>query len=131
MLLQKNRLKRKRDFDITYKHGHFFRGTYITVKVWKIDPEVFPKRGFSVEDVKIGVVVGKKVYKSAVKRNRIKRQVREVFRLLVKERAMKSGFFVVCMVQSLPEDITYGKIEKDVMKVLTKTNILSKRIHKK
>ncbi len=131
MLLQKNRLKRKRDFDITYKHGRFFRGAFITLKIWKVDPEAFPKRGFSTEDLKVGVVVGKKVYKSAVKRNRIKRQVREVFRLLVKERAMKSGFFVVCMVQSLPEDITYGKIEKDVMKVLTKTNILSKRIHKK
>lgn len=127
MLLSANRLKRKRDFDITYTNGRFFRGENITLKVWKVDPGAFPKRGFSLSDLKVGVVVGKKVDKRAVRRNRVKRLVREVFRLIIKADSLRSGFFIICMVRPLSEGVEYVTIEKDIRRTLKKAGVLKTR----
>ena len=77
MLEKKYRLKKRSAFNATYKIGKSFHKDGITVFCGKT----------KTQDVvtKIGFVVSKKIHKRAVKRNRIKRLMRESVRLYIKD----------------------------------------------
>ena len=62
MLAKTNRLTTK-EFATIYQSGKTFHGTYFVIKV------------LHAEQFKAGVSISKKVYKTAVARNRLKRQV--------------------------------------------------------
>lgn len=124
MLPQENRLKHMKDFEILFKEGRFFAGKLITAKVWKIDPEKYPRRKYGADDLKIGFVVGLKVSKSAVKRNRVKRQMREVVRLLLKDGKLKKGFHISIMAKPGVVGAEYVEIEKDVGLVFGRSGLL-------
>ena len=79
MLQKKYRLKNRKAFNATYKIGNSYHKGGITLFCGKIKTEAqqhFP--------TKIGFVVSKKINKRAVKRNRIKRLMRESMRLHIK-----------------------------------------------
>jgi ribonuclease P protein component len=124
MLSQTNRLKLMRDFEILFNEGNFIGEKFITAKIWRINPEKYPKRNYLKDDLKIGFAVGKKISKSAVKRNRIKRQMREVVRLLLKEDKIKKGFFVVFIAKPEILGCKYEEIKKDIFLLLQKMRIL-------
>ena len=113
-----------KDFDILFKEGRFVGGALVTMKMWKIDPEKYPLRKYSVDDLKIGFVVSKKVHKSAVKRNRLKRQMREVVRLLLKENKLKHGFMISIMAKAEMLGKTYKEIEESVVGGLKRAGVL-------
>ena len=113
-----------KDFEILYKVGRFVGGELVTAKVWRVTPEQFPRRQYSRDDLKIGFVVGVKISKSAVKRNRVKRQMREVVRLLLKEGKLKTGFMIAIMAKKEILDQEYAAIEADVESILKKIGIL-------
>lgn len=76
MLEKKFRLKKRNAFKATYRTGTSFHQDGITV---------FCGRKKNKDIVtKIGFVVSKKIHKRAVKRNRIKRLMRESMRLYIK-----------------------------------------------
>ena len=77
MLAKKYRLKSNSAFSATYKINNFVcdENMFIYLGKEKTDPSVPTKAGF---------VVSKKIHKRAVKRNRIKRLMREVYRLMLK-----------------------------------------------
>ena len=77
MLSKNNRLKTKSAFAFTYKNGNVVFSNIITLYAGKnkLDKNC-PTR--------VGFVVSKKVHKRAVKRNRIKRLMRENVRLMFK-----------------------------------------------
>ncbi|MBI4427326.1 MAG: ribonuclease P protein component [Candidatus Magasanikbacteria bacterium] len=124
MLPQENRLKHMKDFDILFKESGFFVGKFITAKIWKINLEKYPRRKYMTDDLKIAFVVSVKVSKSAVKRNRIKRQMREVVRLLLKDGKLKTGFHVSVMAKPGVVGAEYGEIEKDINFVLGKAGVM-------
>lgn len=124
MLPLQYRLKKKRDFEIAFENGRFVGGALVTAKVWHIMPEKFSKRGYSKDDLKIGFVVGKKVSKSAVKRNRVKRQMREVVRLLVKEEKIRRGNMIIIMAKPDVLGKTYQEIEESTIDVLRRGRVL-------
>ena len=124
MLTKEYRLKHMKDFDILFREGRFVGGQFLTVKYWKVDPEKYPRRKYTVEDLKIGFVVGKKIHKSAVKRNRVKRQMREVIRLLLKENKLKKGFNIAFVAKPDILGVDYTEIEKDILGVLGKVRVL-------
>ena len=124
MLHREHRLKKKRDFEIAFEHGRFVGGALCTMKVWHIVPAQFPKRGYSKEDLKIGFVVGKKVSKSAVKRNRLKRQMREVVRLLVKKMEIRAGNMIILMAKPEMFGKSYAEIEQDVHLLLRRAKLI-------
>lgn len=70
MLLIKNRLKKKEDFNRVYRFGKSFFYDKIVLKV--VD-----KGDLSV---RVGIVISVKYSKKAVTRNRLKRQIRAFFR---------------------------------------------------
>lgn len=78
MLKKQFRLKNKSAFNATYriKHSYCIGGIVLWVGKKKTDAQ-FP--------TKVGFVVSKKTHKRAVKRNRLKRLMRESYRLLLKD----------------------------------------------
>lgn len=124
MLQQENRLRRMKDFDILYKEGRFVGGALVTMKYWKVDPEKYPKRGYKADDLKIGVVVSVKVSKHAVKRNRAKRQMREVIRLLLKDQKIKTGYHIAIMAKQEILTAEYADIERSMKNVLQRGGLL-------
>ncbi len=113
-----------KDFDILFKEGKFVGSQFLTAKYWIVEPEKYPRRKYSTEDLKIGFVVGKKVHKSAVKRNKLKRQMREVVRLLLKENKLKTGFHVAIIAKPEIFGAEYAEIEKDTLSVIKRSGIL-------
>lgn len=78
MLKKQFRLKNKSAFNATYriKHSYCIGGIVLWVGKKKNDVQI---------PTKVGFVVSKKTHKRAVKRNRLKRLMRESYRILLKD----------------------------------------------
>ena len=124
MLLEQNRLQRLRDFDILFKEGVFVPGELVTAKIWCVAPDRYPKRGYTAIDLKIGFIVSNKISTSAVKRNRVKRQMREVVRLLLKDERLRPGFHVGIMAKGNILGQDYTAIEASILQVLRRGGIM-------
>jgi ribonuclease P protein component len=91
MLPKQFRLKKRIAFNATYRTGVSYHQNGIIMFCGKKKDDEYP--------TKIGFVVSKKIHKRAVKRNRIKRLMRESLRLYIKSnpnfnRKYKSLIFV-------------------------------------
>lgn len=124
MLSQEYRLKKMKDFEILFNEGRFVAGKILNAKIWKIEPEKYPKRAYQISDLKIGFVASVKHEKKAVGRNRVKRQMREVVRLLVKDEKIKSGYFIAFLSTPKTFGAEYDDIASDITSILTKSRIL-------
>lgn len=78
MLKKEFRLKKKSAFSATYRIKHSYHSCGVVLWVGK-------KKNGSEFPTKAGFVVSKKTHKRSVRRNRLKRLMRESYRLLLKE----------------------------------------------
>ena len=92
MLPKEFRLKKRSAFSATYRTGKTLHRDGITVFIGKEKSNEYP--------IRIGFVVSKKIHKRAVKRNRIKRLMRESYRLLIKEGAVPDKYISLIFVAS-------------------------------
>jgi ribonuclease P protein component len=69
-------------------------------------------------DFRVSVVVSKKVAKSAVMRNGVRRKVYAVFAELSKKGDIPQGHFVVLSSPALPS-LSYGEIMREVLLLIT------------
>lgn len=108
-------LKKNYEFKKVLTRGTYFSGKYI---------EAFITRN-SQERNNIGVAIGVKLAK-ANKRNRIKRLVRENYRLL--EEKLKVGYNIVFLwkKKASVEEAEFKKVKKDILKILQESGILLK-----
>ncbi|NLH96594.1 MAG: ribonuclease P protein component [Clostridiaceae bacterium] len=100
------RLKKNSDFARMYRKGRFFPGKYLVVYLMKNNA------GFN----RLGVSVSKKIGKS-VKRNRVKRLIRESYRLL--EPFIPVGLDIVITARKVDTTYSFADIMKE-MKFLFK-----------
>ena len=95
MLPKENRLKKKSAFNATYKTGDY--------------------------PTKIGFVVSKKIHKRAVKRNRIKRLMRESMRLIIKDNALDTNCMSLVFVASAKLlNKNFAEIDNAIKKLVAK-----------
>lgn len=106
-------LKKNYEFENVLKKGKFYIGKQITIYISK-----------NREDVNIfGIAISKKTCK-AVKRNYIKRKIRENYRLI--EKSLKKGNNIVFLWnKKVPvEDANFHIIKQDMEKLFNKAGLL-------
>lgn len=129
MLQQDNRLRKLRDFNLVMKHGQWVNGRFLDIRVLELakNQNFFPKK----EDVesfqkqlKLAIAAGLKVHKSAVKRNRVRRQIREAIRLLLKDGAIKTGYYILVVAKKDVLDKDYAEISQELNLLLSRGKVL-------
>ena len=114
MLGKKYRLKKRNAFSATYRTG-------ITTHVGGIT--VFCGKNKTIEiPTRIGFVVSKKIHKRAVKRNRIKRLMRESVRIYIKENENFNTKHISLIFVSSAKllDQSFTEIKKNIYKIMDK-----------
>lgn len=114
MLPKQYRLKKRSAFKATYKVKNSTHSGGVTLFAGILKKEKdFP--------TKVGFVVSKKVHKRAVKRNRLKRLMRESYRLLLKENDLGNSQKYISLIfvgaeKALGKDFLY--IKSNIQKLL-------------
>ncbi len=111
MLFSKNRLRKKKDFQrvLKDKQSRALTVSFLGARILE--------NGLAY--TRVGFVVSKKVSKKAVVRNKIKRQLREIVRLKVKD--FKKGFDIVVFVKP-------GNLVSDFKEIKSTTETLFKKM---
>ena len=100
-------LKKNHEFVRIYKKGKFFAGKYIVIYVLK--------NRFGTN--RLGITVNKKIGKS-VKRNRVKRLIRESYRLY--EDFIPDGMDMVFVARSVETEYGFAEIRREMKFLLKK-----------
>src|SRR4029078_6103206 len=95
-----NRLSRSRDFDAVYRHGRSVSSRFLVLYLFPQEEPESPRFGFSVPRSVGG----------AVERNKIKRQLREVWRARL-ERVPAGSDYVLIVRAGLPEAVAANGFE--------------------
>lgn len=115
MLAKPNRLKADRDFKKVLKFGTFFSSKNLRLKV-------IPN---NLDTSRFGFVIGTKVDKRSTVRNRLKRQVREVVRLLYQAGKIKAGKDISLNLSGGLLGKEHQEIKKEVEYLLNKAGLLN------
>ncbi len=111
-----NTLKNSNEFGYIMKHGSWFAGDLIIVYLLQ-----------NRENCNLlGIAVGKKFSKSSVKRNRVRRLIKEAYRL--EECNIKIGYSIVILLKNNInfENISFEKIRNDLLKCIERADIIVK-----
>ncbi len=98
------------EFGRVYKRGRYIPGRYCVLH--------FLRNGKDLN--RLGITTGKKV-KGSVRRNRVRRLMRESFRL--NETRIKPGFDIVLLGRDIPEALTCDIMESDVISLMRRAGI--------
>ncbi len=116
MLKKNNRLKSKKAFIATYKNNNVINSEMFILHIGKNKTDKnCPTR--------VGFVVSKKVHKRAVKRNRIKRLLREVIRLMYKSNDTSTIDNYQSLIFTAKKEAlekTYHEVKNDILILLNK-----------
>lgn len=112
MLKLENRLKHEKDFDLVYKKGKSVFDKVAGVKF----------KANNLDCSRFAVVVGLKVSKKAVIRNKIKRQYREIIRLNLEKIA--PGYDIIILTSKEALNMDYIDMQKGLLAVLKRGKLL-------
>ena len=126
---QENRLRKLRDFNLVMKHGQWVNGRFLDIRVLELakNQAYFPKKedlNTFKKQLKLAIAVGLKVHKSAVKRNKLKRQISEVLRLLLKDGQIKNGYYILVVARKDVLDKDYAEISQEIKVLLSRGRVL-------
>ena len=109
-----NTLKKNYEFKTVLNKGKYYYGKYIQFFIIKNN------RGIN----RIGIAVSSKIA-GAVKRNKIKRLIRENYRIFIKDKILKGyDFIFVWNKNKNPDEANYYEIKKDFDNIFKRTGIL-------
>lgn len=123
MFPAKYRLTHDRDFTTLFKEGVFVPGSLFTLKLWAIDLTKYPRRQYKDTDLRIATVVGVKVDKRAVVRNKIRRQMREVMRPLLTDGHIKPGYLVAIVAKPEAKNAEFDAIKKSIEQLIKRAGL--------
>lgn len=109
-------IKNNREFIKVYKRGKFFAGKFIVLYV-------LPNK---LNVNRLGITASKKAGKS-IRRNRIKRLVKENYRL--KEELIKCGYDLVFVIRGSETLPNYHEIKKEMLFLFRKLCLINKGIN--
>lgn len=112
MLPYKNRLIEKKDFEALHRAGKFLSYGSLAVKF-------FPN---GLTESRVGLAVGLKFSKKAIKRNKVKRQLREILRLNLAK--IVPGFDTIILVRKMPQELSYLELEQTVLILFQRAGLL-------
>ena len=112
MLPRKYKLKKDNDFKKVFKQRGNNQQEFIKIKILKND----------LTYSRFGFIVGLKISKKAVERNRIKRRLEEIVRLKLKQ--IRPGFDIVVLVNQEITKKNYQAIEKTLISLFRKANLI-------
>ena len=108
MLVKKNRLNKKRDFDNIFKNGKSTKGLFLVLRFIKNKLE-FNRYAF---------IVSKKVSQKAVIRNKVRRRLLESVKK--NEEKLKKGLDIIFIALPTVKDKNFLQIKEEVDSLLSK-----------
>jgi ribonuclease P protein component len=102
--MPKHSLRNKKDFDQVFKAGQSFYCPILGIKALKNDLKLN----------RLGIIISLKISKSAVVRNKIKRQIRVIFKKNIEESAKSYDFVIIVLDKIINKE--YKEIEENLIK---------------
>ncbi len=123
-----NRLKHRKDFTAVYERGRRRNTANFTLRALRrpkpIGPSPLPDPSSQpVACPQIGISISRKVSKRAVVRNRLKRQIRAVFRQLLPR--IGGQWWIVIGVKTTAVGCDYGQILQELEQLLVQAEVLN------
>ncbi len=115
MLSKPHRLTEEKDFKRVMQKGRAFFVMELGLKTYPQKSREAPTR--------IGIVVPKKLARTIVKRNRIKRQLRHIFIPLIAK--IRPGCDIICLARPALMETTYQKMQDQVHFALKKLGLFA------
>lgn len=116
MLSKEFRVRKQKDFDRIFgKEGSFFSGGFLALKAVRN----------GLEHSRAGFIVSNKISKSAARRNRMKRLMREAVRLRWSE--INPGIDMVFMARADISAMSFADVDKAVDSLLKKSGLLIRK----
>lgn len=113
MLASAHRLRKSSDIARVYRHGRRSGSAHL---LFRANPN-------RVKETRFAVVVGKKVDKRAVVRNRCRRQVQEALRALVPD--VKPGFDILVSINTDVRAVPRPQLDQEVQQTLRRLGMLA------
>ncbi|SEF98057.1 ribonuclease P protein component [Caloramator fervidus] len=112
---KEERIRKNKHFRLIYSRGKSYSDDILVVYIFKNKSNIN----------RLGISVSKKIGKSVV-RNRVKRLIREAFR--VNKDKFKVGYDIIFVARSKSAKSNFHEIEKSIFNVLKKAGILKEGI---
>ncbi len=109
----KLRLRKDRQIRIVLEKGRLFRGKHVLLRMLPVS-EIKPT--IEEEGPFLAVVISRKKAKKAVSRNRMRRQLREIFRLRQSE--IPHATACVLIARHVDKKISYSELEQDFLNLI-------------
>jgi len=112
MLAKRNRLNKKKDFERVFRKGKGLKEDFLILKM--AENHSFQSR--------FGFIVGTKISKKAVLRNKLKRRLRELVRGKIEK--IKKGFDMILIAQPGLENRDFWELEEILTKIFSRAKLL-------
>jgi ribonuclease P protein component len=112
-----SRLTRAAEFALVKKEGKSWTGKHLTLGILRQADESAPR---------LGIVTTRRLG-HAVIRNRVRRRLREVFRL--NQHRLISGLWIVMVARVSAAEATFHQLERDWLRVADRASILARVSH--
>lgn len=122
MIMRLQRISGRKRCAYVLLKGKRFNGKHISIN-WLHGPPLHPNIPRTEKGVFVGIATSTKLHSSAVKRNRMRRRVREAFRLYAKDHAHLPTVQLIARPKSSTLTCTFEAIQEDVQRFFSTVSL--------